>query len=346
MKAVNLNVLLLLFFASCTIYSNLPIEVLKPTEIHLPWDNRTIALLYRNFKYKNDTLQKYYLFDNQIRKERDNPDLNIDSLAVTRCLNSVASAFSAKGFSGKTVIIPVNMMPFRQDDKIAALPSGLVQKLAAPVNADYVISLETYSSFFSYFPGNYRGEKFQQVAMAGIWAVYEAETGNTVDRKTMVDTVYWHPGEKPSNVDEVEMPPRIAAIEAASELFGEYFAGKFFSDWITVERIMIIPPVEDFRLASEYAADQEWDKATGLWEPFSEKRFGKLAICACYNMALAAEINDDIQEAIRWIDMAYAQAKTYNRKKELDLVMNYKNILMQRLSEIEKDIRYKQLIDQ
>lgn len=345
MKAVSLNVLLLLFFASCTIYSNLPIEVLKPTEINLPGENPAIVLLYRNFKYRNDTLQKYYLYDNLIRKEKENPDLNIDSLAVTRCLNSVASTFSTKGLGGKTIIVPVDMMPFRTGDRIAALQPALVQKLAAPVNAAYIVSLETFSSFFSYFPGNYPGEEFQQVTMAGIWAVYNAETGNLIDRKSMVDTVYWPPEKSPSDAGKVVMPPRIAAIEAASELYGENYANKFFPDWIAVERTIIIPPVEDFRVAYEYAAEQEWDKAAGLWEPFSDKRFGKLAICACYNLALAAEINDEIQEALGWIEKAYAQAKTYNWKKELDLVLNYKNILMERLSEIERDIRHKQSPD-
>ena len=42
---------------ACTIYRDVPIEVLKPREFSIA-DTVQVTLLYRNFKYENDTMQQ------------------------------------------------------------------------------------------------------------------------------------------------------------------------------------------------------------------------------------------------------------------------------------------------
>ena len=45
---------------SCTVYKEYTIDVYQPGEIAVTGDVKNIALIYRNFKYTNDTLQHYY----------------------------------------------------------------------------------------------------------------------------------------------------------------------------------------------------------------------------------------------------------------------------------------------
>ena len=57
---------------------------------------------------------------------------------------------------------------------------------------------------------------------------------------------------------------------------------------------------------------------------------------AWYNLALASEINDDLEKAAGYIDKAYETALVYKNKNELQRVLRYREIIGTRLKEIEK----------
>jgi hypothetical protein len=81
------------FLSACTVYQNVPIEVLRLSEVILPKDSITrVAFLYRNFKAENDTFQNYFR-ENDVRKiDLENEELRYsrdyrERLAITACYN-------------------------------------------------------------------------------------------------------------------------------------------------------------------------------------------------------------------------------------------------------------------
>ncbi len=336
------SLLLMVLFSSCTVYELIPIEVIRSREVPLSLEGKQIALLYRNFKYQGDTLQQYYLDRGQLREDKENPEQNFDSIVVSSCLQSVAQAFAGYGVGSVPMIYPVDMMPGVKGEKFSPLPSSLIRKIIQPSKADYLVSLETLSYFYSrsvalYSLGGDGAEtnESRQVVMAGIWAVYDGHSGEVVDSRQMADTLYWNETDEAIS-GRSALPPRLPALQLAAEVFGENYADKFYSDWIQVTRTLIIPPLEEFRLAADYAGEQKWDRASAIWERYADDHFGKLAISARYNLALAAEINDDLVLAEEHIIKAYELASVYRNKNELKMVLLYRDILQNRLKEINR----------
>jgi hypothetical protein len=325
----------LIILSSCTIYKNIPIEVLRTKEVKLSSSAPKISLLYRNFKFNNDTLQNYFLRNVTLYKDRNNQGKDIDSIVVTSCLQSVANSFVQNSVCHDPVIFPYDIFPRQTGDRIYPLPADLIKKLAKPAQAEFIILLETFSYFFSQTSDAEEGE-FQEVKLAGIWTMYNAVTGEIADRKTITDTVYWNPGDNPGNLAKEKFPPRLPALQQAAEVFGENYAKRFYSNWTKVDRLLIVPPLEDFRLAAEFTDKQQWDKASEIWEKYSDRRFGRLAVSACYNLALVREIKDELDEAVIWINKAMGIAESYRNSDEMELTGNYQKILVQRQHDIEK----------
>ena len=70
----------------------------------------------------------------------------------------------------------------------------------------------------------------------------------------------------------------------------------------------------------------DWKGASDLWLKHTSDSDSKMAGYACYNMALACEIDGDLETAIDWAKKAYVDHK--NSK-----ALNYMNILQRRLDE-------------
>lgn len=329
------SLLLMAAFFSCTVYEPIPIEVIRSREVPLQVEGNQVALMYRNFKYPGDTLQHYYRDGGYLRKDKENPEQNIDSIAVYSCLQSAAQKFAENGMTSVPAIYPVDFMPGITGEKIAALPASLVRKIIQPSRADYLVSLETFSYFYSRFPGDSRESELRQVVMAGLWAVYDGHSGEVVDSRQMVDTLYWDEADEAVASGKSPLPPRLPAIRLAAEVFGENYAGKFNSGWVKVDRMLIVPPLEEFRIAANYAQEQKWEQAIEIWHRYTPGHMGKLAITARYNLALAAEINDNLEEANNQINSAYDLASVYKNKNELKMVLLYREILRKRQKEID-----------
>jgi hypothetical protein len=333
---VFLQFLLILVFSSCTVYRQIPIEVLRTEEIRLDVAKPNITFVYRNFKFRNDTMQLYYLQDDVLLSDRETGEKEIDSMVVGICLEAAANGLRKNGVCDNPVLYPLDVFPRQTGEKVFALPVDLVKKMAMPAKADYLVSLETLSYFFSGYSQHEEYDSFQKVRMAAIWNLYDGTTGKIRDHKAMVDTVFWNPNSENSGQKQSVFPPRIPATQQAAQIFGENYAKRFYPEWLTVDRTIIVPPLEDFRVAGEFVSNQEWDKAAGIWKKYADNRFGRLAVSACYNLALSDEISDDLSGAMKWINSATEMAKSYKKSEDLKLALQYQGILKQRLQEIEE----------
>ncbi len=328
--------LLLFTVNACTIYREVPIEVLRPREMTVG-EGSDVVFLYRNFKYENDTLQNYYREDYDLKKDEKNDGLNIDSLLSIKALITLASELEDKDVVNKTTVMPVNTMPHITGQKLAPLPKELVQKIGSDSDSQKLISLETLSWFFSRFTDKSDAGESVEVILAGIWALYDVHSGAIEKHEAMVDTLFWQ--RRNEDGERIQLPPRVTSLELATEVYAGNFAKKFTTSWETVQRLMIIPPVQEFSLAAEYAAENKWEEALELWQRYTPERYGRLSVSARYNTALSYEMLNDIDQAVQWIDQAHLQALIYRNKDELRLVQNYKEILAKRNEEIRNLIQ-------
>ncbi len=325
----------LVFLYSCTVYRELPIEVLSPKMIDIP-ENSSLALIYRNFKYENDTLQ-YYIRDNYTLKyDIRGKKANIDSIVSIRILNILASQPELQKISSSIYVFDYYSLPRMTGQKIVPLSREVIQNLARTSGTQKIILLETLTYMYSWYSYISGPDESADVTIAGIWALYDGLTGELLQHEQVVDTLFWTTNLSLADRTGTMIPPWITAMELAAETYAENFAKKFNTYWETAQRVIVVPPMKEFSMAADYAFENEWDKASEIWKRFTPERYGRLAVSARLNMALASEISDRIDLAYDWISKAEELTKVYRNKNENELVRSYKKILNDRKKDIER----------
>lgn len=327
--------ILAIYISSCTVYKEYPIDVYKPGAINVPPNVENVALVYRNFKYGNDTLQHYYKYNNALRKAKNDP-AQLDSILANYCISELAANIDGKKVFNRIHIFP-EIFKAHKGQKLPPLDFGVVKKITQSASTDLLVSLETFSYFYSEFESDYNAPKPREVVTAAVWAVYDPQTEKLLERKTMIDTLYWNALDQKGNVQKnTKLPPRLMALKIAAQMAGENYSKRFFASWETVTRMYSIPPLPDFEAAEKYIKQNDWDNAIMLWKRYADDQNGKMAINARYNLALAYEMKDDLITANKWLTAAQALAKSYNSRDDLKMIAQYQSVLAKRLNEVQQ----------
>ncbi|MBN1820511.1 MAG: hypothetical protein JW833_07335 [Prolixibacteraceae bacterium] len=327
--------LVLTGFSACTVYKEYPIDVFKPGEVAVLQEKQNIALISRNFKYTIDTLQHYYKKDYTLIKDTKNQHLNIDSLATVNVLQGLAEQLQSGERFTETEVWPYNVIRSHTGEKLAPFSWETVENLTSPVNADLLISLESLSYFFNTMESTGIDPEVNEVVTAAVWGIYDPVSKKIIEHKQLVDTVYWDGYDKDGKQNS-GIPDRIDAIQIASKIAGQNYGKRLSPSWMQVNRMYIIPPVDDFRIAAAKFSEGKLNEAINTWAVYTDKKFRKLAIIACYNIAMAYEMKDDLQKASDWISESEKLAVSLRSKEDLKMILLYKKILSERIKELEK----------
>lgn len=337
MKTKNYSVIFLfLILASCTVYKEYPIEVYNPGDANVPPSAKKAALVYRNFKYPQDTLQHYYKNDFQLRKAKNDPE-NLDSLLASITLNELATELKSNYVFDDVYVFPATIFERHTAEHLTHLPPDLIQNVSQATDAGVLVVLETFSSFFSAYPQTFDTPSSGEVITVAVWGIYDAMTKESIERKTMIDTVFWNGYDDEGNYRKgYQPPPRLTALEMASSLAGENYAKRFYATWQTVNRMYSVPPLPDFSDAAFYFEEGKWDNAIALWQRYADDSNGKMAINARYNLALAYELKDDLETAQKWLNAALHLASQFRSKQDLQMILTYKKVLDDRQKRIRQ----------
>ena len=88
-------------------------------------------------------------------------------------------------------------------------------------------------------------------------------------------------------------------------------------------------------LAEKYALNNEWLKAAEIWNKLSKNKNPRIAAKACYNMALACEMEGKLDAAIDWLVQSYSTLKENNEEHKQNC-QRYLAVLALRKKEIAK----------
>ncbi len=87
-------------------------------------------------------------------------------------------------------------------------------------------------------------------------------------------------------------------------IMGRSFGEKLCPHWKDEERIMFAGPGRELRKATALIADGRWAAAGAIWDRLAGSPNKKQAFRAAYNIALAFERDDVLDQAILWISYA------------------------------------------
>lgn len=324
---------LLLSMSSCVSYENLSIEVLKPPKFSLPADIHKVALVSRNLKYEDDTLQYYQVKNRNLIKDKIR--FNTDSLAQITCIDSLAAKLLVHNRFDSVLILPVNSFPVTRVQKIRLDKAGWYKNLTYQTGADGLIILDMFSCFYKQAEV-YNSTPRANVVTSNVWSIYDSKHQKIIDRFAQVDTLYWDGTDENGNYKERRLPAKKEAILLAAGITGENYAKYILPTWTTVYRDIMVCGQPEFKNAAKLAQKSNWEEASSFWQKNTENKHKLYRIISLYNLALASEMNGDIDQAIKLTDQAANASTGRFWSIENEAVREYSAVLYQRKNEISK----------
>jgi hypothetical protein len=224
-----------------------------------------------------------------------------------------------------------------------------VEDIGRQNHADALITLETFDSNNSVQIGERQAERKEgertikyteflatlNVQVETGWRIYFPAEKQIIDQNVFTDGRSWSNASDARKKAEAGLPFIDRAIADAGFYAGQQYAYRISPMWINVSRYYFKKGNSDFTTADRYGKTGDWNGAAELWLKHVNDRDPKIAGNACYNMALAEELEGNLEQALDWAKKSYTK---YNNKKG----RYYANILQQRIydqSRLEEQMR-------
>ena len=328
--------ILLIGFSSCkTIVSY---SALRPADVNLPKDIKTIVLLNR---YK---ASKQNAWMNIVEGIFTGEMLFVDKRGVEQALAGLQSRLqngpkyniiiASEQFTGTgTGILPP---PLNQGD---------IGVLCSKYNADAVISLEAFDSDVSISSmqksrkRTNNGQTIEEIYFDAIenvritmgWRTYLKNSGAIFDQNQMTTNRTFTSSASSDLLARTSLLFPADAIMQTGNQGGDAYGVRIAPSWVSYSRQIYGRSGQSagMKRAKKMARRGDWAEAAKIWETFSKSSNTKLARRSTYNRAVAAEMQGNYEEALVWARKA---ANKYNSK----IADQYIYMLNDRLYEVHR----------
>jgi hypothetical protein len=333
---------LLFLLQSCYTTRVLNIEVAEPAKITVDEDLQSILLLSRNFP------------PDYMKKERDRFKFNGKYIQDKVNLDSVFAVQSLKYLGGLLqdgerfqIENPDSILyiksPFYEFKK--PLDSDIVKKICSEQEVDGILVVEDAYIKEDIVYDYFIGEVYKLIgARYDIHYKLYHKNGIRYFEKNYVDTLifeynaYYDTKENSSDFEAYAQPllddgtgyfNRWTLMDECAFEGATQFNQHISPWWQTEERFYFYNNNKHIKAGAEYAAQNNWVNAAGEWKKAIEHKSSSTRGMAMFNLALASEMNGNIDVAIHWARKSY---------DELNLpdVKNYVTRLDKRRSTLRK----------
>jgi len=265
---------------------------------------------------------------------KDKIKFDVDSLSVANCLDTLAARVASQGNFDRIDILPVNTVSKSWVNDIKPAKAEWYKALVEENEADAIIILDMFSCFYSFTNGENSPEA--KVVTSNIWSVYSAKSQRIADRFSQIDTLYWNQQDEKGNYKKLSIPDKKDAVALAAGVIGANYSGHILPSWKKVDRAFMLVDDNQLRRAVALAQKNEWEKAIAIWEEFSGSKNKRKQTSALYNLAVASEMNGDVDKAIEFTDKAAISSSGMFLGSVNEQVRKYSVVLYQRKNEITK----------
>jgi hypothetical protein len=228
-----------------------------------------------------------------------------------------------------------------------------IEQIADTTGADLLISLDWFAALDGIFSLKYSNElndsllkgnaKYRVVNFAAteavhimpVWNFYDLKKQELIFSYRKKDTIKWEEPAYKLNEAKRVLPPRQDAIYNAADIAGTNFAEFLIPHWMEVERMYYNLGQIEMKKADELVKQNRWLEAAEIWKKNISNKNKKTAAKSMYNMALACEVNGQMDAAIDW---AVKSFYTLQNKDELHSqnCQNYIRVLGKRKLDIKR----------
>jgi len=316
------------------------------------------------FQLFTDYLKKQQVFDTIIElKPNDFSDIALsDSLIYTRIMrndsnqvefisgvNSEVYHFSnfvnnySSADSNKNTILLI-------DPEYGLYSKRQIQQIANSTDADLFLSFDFFASVDGIFSPDYLASdsvsifnKYlydprlarEIVYTLACWNVYDLRKVEFARSLQKLDTIQWiEPAYGLKEAKRV-LPPRNDAVYNAADIAGSRFAEFLVPHWIEVNRMYYQSGHTELKETDDLIAQNQWLEAAKIWKKNTTNTNKSIAAKSMYNMALACEMNGEMEAAMDWAIKSFYVFGSKNQEHAFNC-QEYIKILAQRKQDIQK----------
>ncbi|MBW8323921.1 MAG: hypothetical protein K0M50_04070 [Prolixibacteraceae bacterium] len=315
--------LAILVLTSCAITDQVrvvQVEVMKPGVFIFPEDFNRVAIFNRDL-FQSDTCLFSYYDDNTIKVDTT---ISYKSLS-NHCVDALTGFLKEEKYFAEVKNYKDSLNYFWRKDSVLHSSEELLNK----TQADIFIFLD-----FLTFNNTMISRSIDYVSTTPylVWNIgLKNDTASYIYNQ--IDTLVYE-GDEFNSFNSRRGRHR-SILENASEYLGKSLGLKLIPNWISVERMYYKSSNPDMLKAEKYALQNEWMKAAEIWNRETKNKNPKIVAKACFNMAVAAEMEGKHDVSIDWLVKSYSALPANNSEHKANC-QRYINVLAIRKKEIER----------
>lgn len=162
------------------------------------------------------------------------------------------------------------------------------------------------------------------------WLIYYPKEFKLIEKYNYTDVLIWHAVDNYCQDALKDLPDNITIISESFYRAGKKYGKRIAPVWSdNVSRNYYATGNRLFRLAKQSIDNNQWSEAAEIWRDMTNQSDKILASKACYNMAVACEIEDELELAKIWLMKSYKLLKSPRTE-------NYMNTIKERLEHKDK----------
>lgn len=316
-------------FFLCSCMSTTYVQVMKPAQVNITPEIETVALVNRAQPQNEKT--------NTIEGIVTGEGIGQDRQGIEQALMGFQNTLQ----ESQRFEVKRTNLELVGSGSGGTFPSPLswseVERICEEYNVDAVAAIETYDSDFIITNGIVTKEKgigFYAEGVATVklgFRMYHPKARTIVDQDHLTCNRRWKANSSSVLAAASQLINRKDAIHKASYLAGNNYAARIAPTWFTVSREYFKKGKRNphFEMGVRSAHISNWEVAKENWHKVIPTAKAKTAGKAAYNLALAYEVQGDLDEALAWATKAYS---LYNNKK----ARPYVSLLERRIWEQEQ----------
>lgn len=308
----------LLLLGSCST-SHITMEVLKPADITLPEEVKSIALVNRFRPEKGKgflNVLEGALTGEQIGMDRNGAEVSLEGLTYTLAgsprFTTVRPNIELEGWGRAAFpqpIAPEQVKQICRDYNSQALvtieafdsdPTRSCEQRTREVKRDGETVTETY----------YIAHQWINVTVG--WRMYSAETGTLMDEYRMQESVAFDAEGRSELAAYLQLPSKSRMVQEMGRVTGEAYSLRIAPIYLTVARDYYHKGSDALKAGRTRLRMDDWQAAEALWDQDLDHEKDKVRGRALFNKALAAEVHGDLETAK---ELAFAAYEKYGNKR-------------------------------
>lgn len=308
----------IVLLGSCVSTGKISVQVSVPAKRSIPSEIQSIVLMNRSMTsdfsdYNQDSLEVMF-----IKKKLHMDKTFLDSIASDTTLKVMANLMYESGRFDVVVPVRRNIPNFNASygDSSPSLTLNQVKQICSEFKVDALLSLENFSekikTSYKVGYGNEMNsinlkefEAYVQVAFHSNWKLYQPKEKLLIAKFQINDTIFWSRNGLSLQETYEQLPTLKEALINGAVENAKNFAAYIAPVWKPEERRYFVTNQSEIDMAISYLQKNDWKEAEKIWMKYAKTSSKGLKSMIEFNLALASEMNGNMEGALEWIQKSY-----------------------------------------